>query len=66
MTIIMKIQMYRKTFVAQINKFIPLLHNTTEYNFHGNYPYSKVIAYTISFKPSLQLPQADRGSEYTS
>ena len=28
-----KKQRYRETFVAQINNFIPLLHETTEYNF---------------------------------
>ena len=45
---------------------MPLLYKTAEYNFHGNYPYSRVIAYVISFKASLQYREADRSLEYTS
>ena len=58
MKIVMKNTKVSQDLLRQINNFMPLLHKTAEYNFHGNYHCSRVITYTISFKPSLQLPRS--------
>ena len=58
MTIVMKNTKVSQDLLRQINNFMPLLHKTAGYNFHSNYHCSRVITYTISFKPSLQLPRS--------
>ena len=58
MTIIMKNTKVSQDLLGQINNFKPLLHKTAEYEFHVNCHYSRVIAFTISFKPNLQAPRS--------